>query len=88
MVDELIERTEMELDYRLEADNQRTFAKAYNGDAHFVVPHVVASAPKVMVTEWIEGVPLAASSAAAPPTSGTSAAQGFRVDLRCAGGPG
>ena len=50
---------EMELDYRLEADNQRTFAKAYNGDAHFVVPHVVASAPKVMVTEWIEGVPLA-----------------------------
>lgn len=59
VVDELIERTEMELDYRLEADNQRAFAKAYNGDAHFVVPHVVASAPKVMVTEWIEGVPLA-----------------------------
>ena len=29
VVDELIERTEMELDYRLEADNQRAFAKAY-----------------------------------------------------------
>src|SRR6201995_5448683 len=28
LVDELIERTEMELDYRLEADNQRAFAKA------------------------------------------------------------
>ena len=28
VVDELIERTEMELDYRLEADNQRAFAKA------------------------------------------------------------
>ena len=28
VVDELIERTEMELDYRLEADNQRTFASA------------------------------------------------------------
>ncbi|PQP55082.1 hypothetical protein C6A88_00555, partial [Mycolicibacterium austroafricanum] len=42
MVDELIERTEMELDYRLEADNQRAFAKAYAGDPHFVVPHVVA----------------------------------------------
>jgi predicted unusual protein kinase regulating ubiquinone biosynthesis (AarF/ABC1/UbiB family) len=28
VIDELIERTEMELDYRLEADNQRVFAKA------------------------------------------------------------
>ena len=59
VVDELIERTEMELDYRLEADNQRAFAKAYDGHPHFVVPHVVASAPKVVVAEWIEGIPLA-----------------------------
>ena len=46
----------MELDYRLEADNQREFAKAYDGDKHFVVPHVVASAPKVMITARIDGV--------------------------------
>ncbi len=59
VVNELIERTEMELDYRLEADNQRAFAKAYDGHPHFVVPHVVASAPKVVVAEWIEGIPLA-----------------------------
>jgi len=58
VVDELIERTEMELDYRLEADNQRAFAKAYDGDPDFVVPHVVASAPKVVIQEWIDGVPL------------------------------
>ncbi len=58
VVDELIERTEMELDYRLEADNQRAFAKAYAGDPHFVVPNVVASAPKVVIQEWIEGIPL------------------------------
>ena len=58
VVDELIERTEMELDYRLESDNQRAFAKAYDGHPRFVVPHVVASAPKVMVTEWIDGVPM------------------------------
>ncbi|MDY6998648.1 MAG: AarF/UbiB family protein [Actinomycetota bacterium] len=58
VVDELIQRTEMELDYRLEADNQRAFAKAYQGDPHFVIPHVVASAPKVVIQEWIEGVPL------------------------------
>ncbi len=59
VVDELIERTEMELDYRLEADNQRAFAKAYEGHAHFVVPHIIASSPKVMITEWIDGVPMA-----------------------------
>jgi predicted unusual protein kinase regulating ubiquinone biosynthesis (AarF/ABC1/UbiB family) len=58
VVDELISRTEMELDYRLEADNQRAFAKAYQTDPHFVVPHVVASAPKVVIQEWIDGVPM------------------------------
>jgi predicted unusual protein kinase regulating ubiquinone biosynthesis (AarF/ABC1/UbiB family) len=59
VVDELIERTEMELDYRLEADNQRKFAKAYENDPHFLIPHVVASAPKVVIQEWIEGIHMA-----------------------------
>jgi predicted unusual protein kinase regulating ubiquinone biosynthesis (AarF/ABC1/UbiB family) len=59
VVDELIERTEMELDYRLEADNQRAFAKAYAGNPYFVVPAIVASAPKVVIAEWIDGIPLA-----------------------------
>ena len=58
VVEELIERTEMELDYRLEADNQRAFAKAYRNDEKFVVPAIVASAPKVMIAEWIEGIPM------------------------------
>ena len=58
VVDELIERTEMELDYRLEADNQRAFAKAYEGHPHFVIPHIVASAPKVVIQEWIDGIPM------------------------------
>jgi predicted unusual protein kinase regulating ubiquinone biosynthesis (AarF/ABC1/UbiB family) len=58
VVDELIERTEMELDYRLEAENQRAFAKAYKDHPHFVVPAIVASAPKVVIAEWMEGVPL------------------------------
>src|SRR5271156_3894675 len=58
IVDELIERTEMELDYRLEAEHQRAFARAYEGDSHFLVPHVVASAPKVVIQEWIEGIPM------------------------------
>ena len=59
VVDELIERTEMELDYRLEADNQRAFAKAYEGHPHFLIPHIVASAPKVVIQEWIDGTHMA-----------------------------
>jgi predicted unusual protein kinase regulating ubiquinone biosynthesis (AarF/ABC1/UbiB family) len=55
---ELQERVAEELDYRLEADNQRTFAAAYDGDADIRVPHVVAGADRVLVTEWIDGVPL------------------------------
>ena len=58
VVDELIERAEMELDYRLEAENQRAFAKAYDGDPKFLIPHIVASAPKVLIAEWIEGIPM------------------------------
>jgi predicted unusual protein kinase regulating ubiquinone biosynthesis (AarF/ABC1/UbiB family) len=58
VVDELIERTEMELDYRLEADNQRAFAKAYEDDPKFVIPRIVASAPKVLIAEWIDGIPM------------------------------
>ena len=59
VVDELIERTEMELDYRLEAENQRAFAKGYRDDPHFVVPAIVASAPKVVIAEWMDGIPMA-----------------------------
>src|SRR6202163_1532117 len=58
VVDELIERTEMELDYRLEAENQRAFATAYEGDPKFLIPHIVASAPKVSIAEWIDGIPM------------------------------
>jgi predicted unusual protein kinase regulating ubiquinone biosynthesis (AarF/ABC1/UbiB family) len=58
VVDELIERTEMELDYRLEANYQRAFAKAYRSDPHFVIPAIVASSPKVLIAEWIDGIPL------------------------------
>ncbi|RVW05313.1 ABC1 kinase family protein [Rhodococcus xishaensis] len=58
ILDELSARTEDELDYRIEADNQRAFAKTFAGDPKFVVPRVVASAPKVVVTEWMTATPL------------------------------
>jgi predicted unusual protein kinase regulating ubiquinone biosynthesis (AarF/ABC1/UbiB family) len=58
LIAELKARAEEELDYALEADAQRTFAAAYADDEQIVVPRVVASAPKVIVSEWLEGIPL------------------------------
>lgn len=55
---ELAERMDEELDYLAEADNQRAFAKAFEGDPAFLIPRVVASAPKVVVSEWVTGTPL------------------------------
>lgn len=55
---ELRERITEELDYELEARSQRAFHKAYAGDKEIFVPAVVASAPRVLVTEWVEGTPL------------------------------
>ncbi|WP_051179246.1 ABC1 kinase family protein [Nocardia concava] len=52
---EISERTEEELDYRIEGGHQRQFAKAFDGHPRFLVPKVVASAPKVIVTEWLDG---------------------------------
>ncbi len=58
LLEELRDRMVEELDYRTEADNQRVFAKAFDGDDEVLVPKVVASSPKVMVSEWTEGTPL------------------------------
>jgi predicted unusual protein kinase regulating ubiquinone biosynthesis (AarF/ABC1/UbiB family) len=58
LLQELTDRMSEELDYRSEAAHQRAFAKAFDGDPHVLVPKVVASAPKVLVTEWVEGKPL------------------------------
>ncbi|SNY06493.1 ABC1 kinase family protein [Paractinoplanes atraurantiacus] len=56
---ELKERITEELDYAMEAETQRAFATAYAGDPEIYVPKVIASAPRVLVTEWVEGTPLA-----------------------------
>jgi predicted unusual protein kinase regulating ubiquinone biosynthesis (AarF/ABC1/UbiB family) len=55
---ELEKRVSEELDYRLEAETQATFAAAYAGDDEILVPGVVASGDRILVTEWMEGVPL------------------------------
>ncbi|BCJ42795.1 ABC transporter ATP-binding protein [Actinoplanes ianthinogenes] len=56
---ELHERVVEELDYEMEAATQRAFAEAYTDDEDIFVPRVVASAPRVLVTEWVDGTPLA-----------------------------
>ncbi|MFI6867815.1 ABC1 kinase family protein [Nocardia sp. NPDC050406] len=59
LIEEFIDRTHDELDYRIECDYQRRFAAALGpDDPKFYAPKVIASAPKVMVTEWMDGVPL------------------------------
>ena len=55
---ELRERMLDELDYRAEADRQRALRRLFADDPALHVPAVVASAPKVIVSEWLDGVPL------------------------------
>jgi len=55
---ELEERVAEELDYRLEAASQETFAQAYDGDPDIRVPHVLTGGERVLVTEWMDGTPL------------------------------
>ena len=57
---ELRDRVAEELDYRREAAAQQAFAAFYAGDADVCVPGVVAVSDHVLVSEWVDGVPLAA----------------------------
>lgn len=56
---ELQERVVEELDYRLEAEAQQVFADGYRDDQEFLVPDVVHVGEHVIVSDWIEGRPLA-----------------------------
>lgn len=58
LVEELRDRVLEELDYLAESQHQRAFAVAYEADPEFVVPHVLAAAPHVLVSEWLDGRPL------------------------------
>lgn len=59
LLTELKARVAEELDYLLEATAQQGFAAAYADDPEIRVPNVVAGAKRVLVTEWIDGTPLA-----------------------------
>jgi predicted unusual protein kinase regulating ubiquinone biosynthesis (AarF/ABC1/UbiB family) len=55
---EIRDRIEEELDYELEAQNQRSLARLYRGHPFIVVPGVVSSLSRerVLVSEFVEGV--------------------------------
>ncbi len=58
MGDEIRSRIDEELDYELEAQNQRTVARLYRGHPFIVVPEVVTqlSHEKVIVSEYVQGM--------------------------------
>ncbi len=74
LVDELTTRAEEELDYRIEAGYQRRFAAEFDGDPLISIPRVVASAPKVLVSEWLDGTSLSRTIAEGTPTERNDAA--------------
>jgi predicted unusual protein kinase regulating ubiquinone biosynthesis (AarF/ABC1/UbiB family) len=58
IANEIRERVMEELDYEYEAQNQRSFARAYRGHPFVYVPEVITrlSRQRVLVTEFVEGV--------------------------------
>ena len=60
LIEELRERVVEELDYLTESTSQRRFAAAFEADEEYVIPHVLAGAPHVLISEWVEGTPLSA----------------------------
>src|SRR5947207_2054741 len=58
VAEEIKERIGEELDYELEAQNQRSLARVFRGHPFIVVPDVVSSLSRerVIVTEYVEGM--------------------------------
>ena len=67
ITDELKSRMSEELDYNLEAANQSRFAKVFRDDPHFVVPDVLVNSEHVIVSEWLDGLPLSTIVASGTP---------------------
>ncbi|MFC4335489.1 ABC1 kinase family protein [Salininema proteolyticum] len=59
IIAEIQDRLMEELDYQYEAEAQRAFHEVFAEDEHIRVPAVLHAADEVLVTEWVEGTPLA-----------------------------
>ena len=77
ILDELKRRVAEELDYGLEARSQRTFAAAFAGDSDYTVPDVVHHKGNVIVSEWLDGVPLSSIIATGSPEARNAAASRY-----------
>jgi predicted unusual protein kinase regulating ubiquinone biosynthesis (AarF/ABC1/UbiB family) len=77
ILDELKSRVAEELDYGLEARSQKTFAEAFAGDPDFAIPDVVHRKGNVIVSEWLDGVPLSSIIATGSPEARDAAAQRY-----------
>jgi predicted unusual protein kinase regulating ubiquinone biosynthesis (AarF/ABC1/UbiB family) len=62
LVDELVARVSEELDYTLEGASQQQAAEGFADSPEFSVAPVLAATSKVMVSEWLEGVPLSSAA--------------------------
>ncbi|MFF5182386.1 ABC1 kinase family protein [Streptomyces sp. NPDC000345] len=58
LISELRDRVSEELDYALEAQAQQAHAEEFADDPDVVVPAVVHQCEQILITEWIDGVPL------------------------------
>jgi predicted unusual protein kinase regulating ubiquinone biosynthesis (AarF/ABC1/UbiB family) len=58
LIAELKDRVSEELDYDLEAQAQQAHAEEFTDDPDVVVPQVVHQSDQVLVTEWIDGIPM------------------------------
>ncbi|WP_086830600.1 AarF/ABC1/UbiB kinase family protein [Streptomyces sp. NRRL B-24572] len=59
LIAEMRDRVSEELDYALEAEAQRIHAEEFADDPDVVVPAVVHQSDQILVTEWMDGIPLA-----------------------------
>ncbi|MEU0191775.1 AarF/UbiB family protein [Streptomyces afghaniensis] len=58
LITELKDRVSEELDYGLEAQAQQAHAEEFTDDPDVIVPQVVHQSDQVLITEWIDGIPL------------------------------
>ncbi|MET9684825.1 ABC1 kinase family protein [Streptomyces coeruleorubidus] len=58
LITELKDRVSEELDYGLEAQAQQAHAEEFADDPDVIVPQVVHQSDQVLITEWIDGIPL------------------------------
>ncbi|WP_210572295.1 AarF/ABC1/UbiB kinase family protein [Streptomyces sp. GESEQ-4] len=58
LIAELRDRVSEELDYDLEAQAQQAHAEEFTDDPDVVVPEVVHQCEQVLITEWMDGIPM------------------------------